>query len=191
MHPSTPQEAAGGLCTYPSHIRASCNPKICNETAALACTPELLESPKLQSDCSTGLAFTAALTWAVSSLAAFRKYYARNYADEPFQGRQIRRMNTVSMFSAKRATLGVQVLHAGQRLAVELPEVEDLRTFIRQSEWNEAAKRVCTCATHAHDPPTAQQGMSKSLAHPLTHSACTCTARMTPLTMVLSKWDFD
>lgn len=39
----------------------------------------------------------------------------------------------------------VQVLHAGQRLAVELPEVEHLRTSIRQSEWNEAAKRVCTC----------------------------------------------
>ena len=40
--------------------------------------------------------------------------------------------------------IGVQVLHAGQRLAVELPEVEHLRASIRQSEWNEAAKRVRT-----------------------------------------------
>ena len=35
-----------------------------------------------------------------------------------------------------------QVLHAGQRLAVELPEVEELRAAIRRCEWNEAAKRV-------------------------------------------------
>ncbi len=37
----------------------------------------------------------------------------------------------------------MQVLHAGQRLAVELPEVEVLRASIRRSEWSENAKKVC------------------------------------------------
>ena len=35
-------------------------------------------------------------------------------------------------------------LHAGLRLAVALPEVEELRIDIRRREWEESGKRVST-----------------------------------------------
>lgn len=35
-----------------------------------------------------------------------------------------------------------EVLHAGQRLGVDIPEVERLRLDIRRREWEDAAKKV-------------------------------------------------
>ena len=35
-----------------------------------------------------------------------------------------------------------EVLHAGQRLGVDIPEVERLRLDIRRREWEDAAKKA-------------------------------------------------
>lgn len=35
-----------------------------------------------------------------------------------------------------------EVLHVGQRLGVDIPEVERLRLDIRRREWEDAAKKV-------------------------------------------------
>ena len=35
-----------------------------------------------------------------------------------------------------------EVLHAGQRLGVDIPEVEQLRLDIRRREWEDQAKKV-------------------------------------------------
>jgi len=40
-----------------------------------------------------------------------------------------------------------EVLHAGQRLGVEIPEVEQLRLDIRRREWEDQAKKVAACTS--------------------------------------------
>ncbi|KAK9846950.1 hypothetical protein WJX84_002284, partial [Apatococcus fuscideae] len=56
-----------------------------------------------------------------------------------------------------------EVLHAGQRLAVELPEVEELRAAIRRCEWNEAAKRVLS---GSQAPPAVGESQPIASPHP-------------------------
>ncbi len=39
-----------------------------------------------------------------------------------------------------------EVLHAGLRLGVEVPQVDELRLEIRRREWEEQAKKVPACS---------------------------------------------
>jgi hypothetical protein len=39
-----------------------------------------------------------------------------------------------------------EVLHAGLRLGVEVPQVDELRLEIRRREWEELARKVCSVA---------------------------------------------
>ena len=45
-----------------------------------------------------------------------------------------------------------EVLHAGQRLGVDIPEVERLRLDIRRREWEDAAKKVRLGTPVPHRP---------------------------------------
>ena len=46
-----------------------------------------------------------------------------------------------------------EVLHAGQRLGVDIPEVENLRLDIRRREWEDAAKKVPAFPSRDHSLP--------------------------------------
>ena len=46
-----------------------------------------------------------------------------------------------------------EVLHAGQRLGVDIPEVDNLRLDIRRREWEDAAKKVPAVPSHDHSLP--------------------------------------
>ena len=43
-----------------------------------------------------------------------------------------------------------EVLHAGQRLGVDIPEVEQLRLDIRRREWEDQAKKVLVTSWHLY-----------------------------------------
>jgi hypothetical protein len=62
-----------------------------------------------------------------------------------------------------------EVLHAGQRLGVDILEVESLRLDIRRREWEDAAKKVPSSPPSHHSVPCSLIGLVRASCQIGTH----------------------